>query len=245
MENQESIYEEKQGNLLTGILGAFLGALIGTALWVLVGVWGYIASIVAWLTAFLAGKGYDLLHGRPGKAKTITIIVMLILSICVGTVGTVAVVGVQSIKEAEEEMNSFELAHFKKLYPNELDYVLEMMQTNDEIHTEITKSLALGMLFGALGAYPIVLGDRRKSRSRIPSSRMRRRMAHRNQRKTRMIRTSIWMPNHIKQSPYRKINPVRRFLRLWFLRVQWANSAANAALISRTAVSSGLTSSRS
>ena len=40
MENQESIYEEKQGNLLTGILGALLGALIGTALWVLVGVWG-------------------------------------------------------------------------------------------------------------------------------------------------------------------------------------------------------------
>ena len=32
MENQESIYEEKQGNLLTGILGALLGALIGTAL---------------------------------------------------------------------------------------------------------------------------------------------------------------------------------------------------------------------
>ena len=29
MENQESIYEEKQGNLLTGILGAFLGALMG------------------------------------------------------------------------------------------------------------------------------------------------------------------------------------------------------------------------
>lgn len=110
----------------------------------------------------MAGKGYDLLHGRPGKAKAITIIVMLILSICVGTVGTVAVVGVQSIKEAEEEMNSFELAHFKKLYPNELDYVLEMMQTNDEIHTEMTKNLAVGMLFGALGAYPIVLGDRRK-----------------------------------------------------------------------------------
>lgn len=40
MENQESIYEEKQGNLLTGILGALLGALIGTALWVLVGALG-------------------------------------------------------------------------------------------------------------------------------------------------------------------------------------------------------------
>lgn len=71
-------------------------------------------------------------------------------------------------------------------------------------------------------------------------------MAHRNQRKTRMTRTSIWMLNHIKQTPYRKINPVRRFFAFYgFLRVQRANSAANAALISRTAVSSGLTSSRS
>lgn len=207
MENQESIYEEKQGNLLTGILGAFLGALIGTALWVLVGVWGYVASIVAWLTAFLAGKGYDLLHGRPGKAKSITIIVMLILSICVGTVGTVAVVGVQSIKEAEEEMNSFKLAHFKKLYPNELDYVLEMMQTSDEIHTEMTKNLAVGLLFGALGAYPIVLGDRRKKQKQDTVQPY----EAADGAPTRMTRTSIWMPNHIKQSPYRKINPVRRF----------------------------------
>lgn len=211
MENQESIYEEKQGNLLTGILGALLGALIGTALWVLVGVWGYIAGIVAWLTAFLAGKGYDQLHGRPGKAKAITIIVMLILSICVGTVGTVAVVGVQSIKEAEEEMNSFKLAHFKKLYPNELDYVLEMMQTSDEIHTEMTKNLAVGCCSARWARTRLCWATAAKSRSRIPSSRMRRRMAHRNQRKTRMTRTSIWMPNHIKQSPYRKINPVRRF----------------------------------
>lgn len=69
MENQESIYEEKQGNLLTGILGALLGALIGTALWVLVGVWGYIAGIVAWLTAFLAGKGYDLICCTVGPAR--------------------------------------------------------------------------------------------------------------------------------------------------------------------------------
>lgn len=162
MENQDSIYEEKQGHVLTGILGALLGALIGTALWVLVGMAGYIAGIVAWLTAFLAGKGYDLLHGRPGKAKTITVIVMLILSICVGTVATEVVVGVQSVKEAEEELNSFELARFKKLYPNEVDYVLEIIQTDDEVHTEMAKALALGLLFGALGAYPIVLGDRRK-----------------------------------------------------------------------------------
>ena len=151
MENQESIYEEKQGNLLTGILGALLGALIGTALWVLVGVWGYVASIVAWLTAFLAGKGYDLLHGRPGKAKAITIIVMLILSICVGTVGTATVIMVQSYNQQISEMNTFEQARIQKYGPTVEAYVQSMFMEQD-IQTEIVKNLALGMLFGALGA---------------------------------------------------------------------------------------------
>lgn len=57
MENQESIYEEKQGNLLTGILGAFLGALIGTALWVLVGVWGVRRKHRCVADSILGGQG--------------------------------------------------------------------------------------------------------------------------------------------------------------------------------------------
>ncbi len=210
MENQESIYEEKQGNLLTGILGALLGALIGTALWVLVGVWGYIAGIVAWLTAFLAGKGYDLLHGRPGKAKAITIIVMLILSICVGTVGTATVIMVQSYNQQISEMNTFEQARIQKYGPTVEEYVQSMFMEQD-IQTEIVKISQWGCCLARWAHTRLCLATAARSRGRIPSSRMRRRMAHRNQRKTRMTRTSIWMLNHIKQTPYRKINPVRRF----------------------------------
>ena len=161
MENQESIYEEKQGNLLTGILGALLGALLGTVVWVLVGMAGYIAGIVAWLTAFLAGKGYDLLHGRPGKAKVITIIVMLILSIFIGTAGSATVIMVQSYNEQIAEMNSFEQARIQKYGPTVQEYVQSMFAEQD-IQTELVKDIAVGLLFGALGAYPIVLGDRRK-----------------------------------------------------------------------------------
>lgn len=124
---------------------------------------GYVASIVAWLTAFLAGKGYDLLHGRPGKAKVITIIVMLILSICVGTVGTATVIMVQSYNQQISEMNTFEQARIQKYGPTVEEYVQSMFMEQD-IQTEIVKNLAVGMLFGALGAYPIVLGDRRKKR---------------------------------------------------------------------------------
>lgn len=210
MENQESIYEEKQGNLLTGILGALLGALIGTALWVLVGVWGYVASIVAWLTAFLAGKGYDLLHGRPGKAKAITIIVMLILSICVGTVGTATVIMVQSYNQQISEMNTFEQARIQKYGPTVEEYVQSMFMEQD-IQTEIVKNLALGMLFGALGAYPIVLGDRRKKQRQDTVQPYEAADGAPKSTENADDTDSIWMLNHIKQTPYRKINPVRRF----------------------------------
>ena len=245
MENQESIYEEKQGNLLTGILGALLGALIGTALWVLVGVWGYVASIVAWLTAFLAGKGYDLLHGRPGKAKAITIIVMLILSICVGTVGTATVIMVQSYNQQISEMNTFEQARIQKYGPTVEEYVQSMLMEQD-VQTEIVKNLALGMLFGALGAYPIVLGDRRKKQRQdtvqpyeaadgAPKS----------------TANADDTDKHLDAYSHKAIavsenqSGAAIFCVYGFLRVQRANSAANAALISRTAVSSVLTSSRS
>ena len=106
-------------------------------------------------------KGYDLLHGRPGKAKAITIIVMLILSICVGTVGTATVIMVQSYNQQISEMNTFEQARIQKYGPTVEAYVQSMFMEQD-IQTEIVKNLAVGMLFGALGAYPIVLGDRRK-----------------------------------------------------------------------------------
>ena len=115
---------------------------------------------------------------------------MLILSICVGTVGTATVIMVQSYNQQISEMNTFEQARIQKYGPTVEAYVQSMFMEQD-IQTEIVKNLALGMLFGALGAYPLVLGDRRK--------------------KMRMTRTSIWMLNHIKQTPYRKINPVRRF----------------------------------
>ena len=60
--------EEKKGSILGGILGALLGAAIGAFLWTLIGMLGYIASIVGFVIAFLASKGYDVQFGaRPLK----------------------------------------------------------------------------------------------------------------------------------------------------------------------------------
>lgn len=166
MENQNSAVQEN-GSLMKGILGALAGALIGMVLWALVGMAGYVASIVAMLTAFLAGKGYDLLHGRPGKAKIITLVVLILLSVLIGTLVTDGLIIAKSYDEQLAEMNAFEKARVQQSYPTAMAYVKATFLDADS-QSEIWGDIAIGLLFGALGAYPVLLGDRNKKQKNMP-----------------------------------------------------------------------------
>ena len=69
---------EKQENVVAGIVGAFLGALIGGACIILIGMLGYIASVSGLILAVCTLKGYELLAGkRSGKGIVISILFML------------------------------------------------------------------------------------------------------------------------------------------------------------------------
>ncbi len=77
--------EADKGTYVSGIIGAVLGALLGAIVWALVLNAGYVASLVGLLIAFLADKGYDLLKGRQGKGKVVTLIASVILGVVAGT----------------------------------------------------------------------------------------------------------------------------------------------------------------
>jgi len=66
---QAWIGEPKKGSLPLGILGAAIAALLGAIPWAVVFALGYIVGYVGLLIGFMVGKGYDLLHGRQGRAK--------------------------------------------------------------------------------------------------------------------------------------------------------------------------------
>ncbi len=69
---------EKSENLIGGIVGAFLGALIGGASIILIGMLGYIASFSGLILAVCTLKGYELLGGKlSGKGIVISILFML------------------------------------------------------------------------------------------------------------------------------------------------------------------------
>lgn len=72
------IPEEKKENMVTGIVGAFIGAMIGAAVIILLGQLGYVASISGFVLAVCTLKGYELL-GRKLSGKGIIICLILIV----------------------------------------------------------------------------------------------------------------------------------------------------------------------
>lgn len=59
--------EKRQENIVAGVVGAFLGTLLGVVCTVVIGQMGYVASISGLVMAVGALKGYELLGGRLSK----------------------------------------------------------------------------------------------------------------------------------------------------------------------------------
>lgn len=71
--------KEKRENVMAGMVGAFVGALIGAGCIILISQLGYIASVSGLILAVCTLKGYELLGGKlSGKGIAISIVLMLV-----------------------------------------------------------------------------------------------------------------------------------------------------------------------
>lgn len=157
MENNYGYQEEKQGSVLTGFIGALIGALIGGAIWMAVGIFGYIASIIGFVIAFLASKGYDLMKGRQGTIKMVVLIICVVLAVAGGTLGTY----IWSAHEVyQEEIASYSELELK-LYDimPEGEFIQSVMMESDVL-TSMAKDCGLGLVFGILGSYGLIAASR-------------------------------------------------------------------------------------
>lgn len=159
--------EEKKGSVFTGTIGALLGAAIGAAAWAAVGMMGYMASIIGFVIAFLAGKGYDLFKGRQGAIKMVVLVICVILAVGAGTVGT----SVWALHDVyTEEVNALSEIE-KKLYDimPEDEFILSALQ-DSEMQTAIIKDAGMGLLFGFLGAFGLIKAskDGKKKQTATP-----------------------------------------------------------------------------
>ena len=71
----------KKSKLIPGIVGAFLGALIGCVVYFFVWQLGYIAAIAGLVTAVCAFKGYEMLGGTVDKKGVIACVFIIIFAV--------------------------------------------------------------------------------------------------------------------------------------------------------------------
>lgn len=76
-------FKNQKNNIVSGTVGAFLGSLIGVALWVVIYAIGYIASICGIVLAICAIKGYKKFGGKLDKAGIIITILVTIFMVYV------------------------------------------------------------------------------------------------------------------------------------------------------------------
>lgn len=151
--NRKQSQKAGAGKTLLGIIGAAVGALIGAALWTLVGIIGYVASIVGLAIAFLASKGYELLGGKPGTVKLITVIVCVILAVIVGTVGTEIYYLHDYYQEEVAKLEAWEEAIPEMEF---LAGTIPMLWEDAEVLGALAKDVLMGLFFAALGCFGLL-----------------------------------------------------------------------------------------
>lgn len=149
-----------QGGVARGMIGAMVGALIGAALWCAVGLAGYTASIVGMVTALLAGKGYDLLGGRPGKARLICIIACTLVAVVVGDAAALGAMIWREYTQAGAEL--MQAIGFNEY----LGMMIEILIEDGEFVGSVVRDLLLGWLFAIVGCVAVL---RKSSKNSDPS----------------------------------------------------------------------------
>lgn len=141
------------GRTFLGILGACIGALLGALVWALIGIFGYVASVAGFVAAFLAGKGYDLLGGKPGKIKLVTLVLCVVLAVIVGNAACEIYWLHELYQEEVAKLSAWEVAVPEAEF---LARAIPLLWEEPEITSEFVKGVLIGLFFAALGCWTVL-----------------------------------------------------------------------------------------
>lgn len=129
---------QKKSNIVLGIVGAFIGAIVGGALWVLVAQLGYISGIVGLAIAALTIYGFEKLGGRLTVPGVIISIIMIIATVYVAGNISFALDIKAMLKEYYEMDYSFATCY---------QMIPDVLALDSEILGGYVKDLLMGYIF--------------------------------------------------------------------------------------------------
>ena len=137
--------QEKKENVLLGIIGAVVGVLLGSVLWVVLGQVGFIAGIAGYAIVFCGMKGYGILGKRLSKLGIVICVVLSLLAI----LGAEFVsLGFIFYSELDKMYDMVSLGDAFRLLPEVLH--------EPELVGEIIKELAIGYILAIWASYSSV-----------------------------------------------------------------------------------------
>lgn len=182
--------EKRNGSIPGGLFGALLGALVGAVLWCLVAILTeHIYAMIGFVVGLIVGFGYDLLKGRKGIVRMITVLVCVILSVVLGTVGAYAwwmhdsyveetefIATATKEELAEAYLSPEELADLHS-YPAALQRVMleslevtmpseneyyQLMLQDSEFIKDVSGECLSSIFFALLGSFALILSGGKK-----------------------------------------------------------------------------------
>lgn len=138
-EENEAADLQDTGTYASGAVGAVLGALLGGVIWGIVLFSGWLIGILGALIAFLAEKGYNLLHGRQDKGKVVILIVAVIIGVVFGTLVGTTLECVELLNEITDQWGVSELVE-----------LVQLVLADSEAQGAIVSNLLQGLFFAAL-----------------------------------------------------------------------------------------------
>lgn len=136
--------KNKKGNVITGLVGAFIGSLIGVALWVIVYALGYIATICGIVLAVCIVKGYEMLGGKLNKTGIIITVLMTIFMVYVANYLSYG----YEVYSAFKDMENIDIFQAVRL-------VKPMLSEYDDVKRSFIADLALGYVFTSIGTISV------------------------------------------------------------------------------------------
>ena len=148
------VLSDAPGSYCMGILGAVLGALLGSVIWLGVSQIGLYASIVGYFMAFLAYRGYKLFGGRKGSYMPWIVAASVFLGVLLAHIANTAI-GIIKYMEmgfSVPMLNFSLILALRGFYDNEMFNV-----------ARIWLDLGLGLLFAFLGSYRMISAIRKET----------------------------------------------------------------------------------
>ncbi|MDO4432303.1 MAG: hypothetical protein Q4B80_03175 [Aerococcaceae bacterium] len=135
LEDNKIIQAQKTENIPLGMIGALLGALVGGALWVVIGHFGYYAWVAGFIAIALGFEGYKRFGGKVSKVGAALVFIIVIAVLFGASIVEWAWLFFDAYKEANPDLT----------FMTVLMDMPEILWNDPDIRPEFLKDIAIGL----------------------------------------------------------------------------------------------------